>query len=648
MAWGPLRRLLGSTSLERKCRLLFGACLLLLIFASFWWYGTATERLVHQQSRNMGVFFVQLGIKNVHFVQWEADTEKQRLVKSTIEALEDLEYKHEFLTLDEVSGDSLAVPCSPEDRPILEELKTDYYAQLAAEKRRIHEAQSQPMGDTEIVGDSTPGDEDHIPGDELFKDIVPVYREVRVADKSQYHFFQPVYWKSNCTICHSDLKASVPDTLPTLPDEFEPSKSAANARAELLLEDVPFRVVKVVMQDTTQKAINFNRAVLLATAIITTFLAMLALYAVVRYVIIKPLTHLRSVSDEIASGNYSQRADLQTNDEFEDMAESFNRMLRHLVDSQAQLRATNDELDNRVDELAQVNMHLYETNRLKGDFLANMSHELRTPLNSIIGFSDVLEDFDTLTDQQKRYVTNIGKSGRVLLDLINDVLDLAKIESGKMEVRPSEFSVASIIGAQCDAMQPLSEEKNIDLDFQCPEGLPDMYTDQPKLQQIVTNLLSNAIKFTPEGGRISVTVNRVESKGTPHLSLAVEDTGVGIAEEERTIIFQKFRQAKASVGEDNLTREFSGTGLGLSIVRELCKLLGGEIAVESQLGQGSTFTITLPWSIPTHIVDVSRRLATVGSEPEESPTAPKRQSADSPIVTQTSSANLATQEESTT
>jgi signal transduction histidine kinase len=165
----------------------------------------------------------------------------------------------------------------------------------------------------------------------------------------------------------------------------------------------------------------------------------------------------------------------------------------------------------------------------------------------------------------------------------------------------------------------MSNEKNIDLEVRCPPDLPEMYTDQSKIQQILTNLLSNAIKFTPEGGRITVTIGRSSAPDDaggrpPQVRLSVADTGVGISEEEREVIFQKFRQAKATVGDDHLTREFSGTGLGLSIVRELCKLLGGEVGVESQLGQGSVFTVVIPWSIPPHILDAARRLATVGKD----------------------------------
>ena len=639
MALRSFRRLLGTTSLERKCRFLFGICLLLLIFTSFWWYSTATEKLVHQQKRSTGQQLVYAIMLKHHWEYFETNAEFDELKHHTIKALEDFKYEWEFLALDPPEGKVDIHPPSDEDEAqLLRKLRTKYERQLAAEQQleteQRLEAEQQLDGEgddlerlsTERAAEESEDptvDADYQPGDELFKRIVPVYERWR--GNSEYHYYQPVYWNSLCIKCHPYVQEGGLAADHSVPDEIRDLTVARqeDVTPKLLLDDVPFFVVKVITPDATQKAINQNRAFLLATAIITAFLAMLALYAVVRYVIIKPLKHLREVSDEIASGNYSLRADLKTNDEFEHLAESFNRMLRHLVDSQEQLRHINDELDTRVDELAQLNMHLYETNRLKGDFLANMSHELRTPLNSIIGFSDVLRDFDSLTEQQQRYVTNIGASGRVLLDMINDVLDLAKVESGKMEVRPTEFSVASVAGAQCDLMRSVSNERNIDLELKCPPNLPEMYTDQSKIQQILTNLLSNAIKFTPEGGRITVTIRRTTvlndlGERSPQLRLSVADTGVGISEEEREVIFQKFRQTKAAVGDDHLTREFSGTGLGLSIVRELCKLLGGEVGVESQLGQGSIFTVVIPWSIPPHILDAARRLATVGriAQPE--------------------------------
>jgi signal transduction histidine kinase len=313
----------------------------------------------------------------------------------------------------------------------------------------------------------------------------------------------------------------------------------------------------------------------------------------VRYVIVKPLKHLRDVSDAISRGDIEKRAEIRTGDEFEELGVAFNRMLRHLVTVQEELRRANAIRDTKVDELAQLNMQLFEMNRLKSDFLATMSHELRTPLNSIIGFSDVLGSINSLDDKQKRYVQNIQKSGKMLLDMINDILDLAKIESGKMEVRVSEFRIDSVIAAQCDMARPLTERKNIDLASDIQPDLPALHQDQGKVQQILNNLLSNAIKFTPEGGRIAVRASRGPAG---ELSLVVMDTGVGIAEEDQTKIFEKFRQGNTVLPSgDAMTREYSGTGLGLSIVKELCKLLGGEISLTSELGKGSTFTVHLPW-----------------------------------------------------
>ena len=179
---------------------------------------------------------------------------------------------------------------------------------------------------------------------------------------------------------------------------------------------------------------------------------------------------------------------------------------------------------------------------------------------------------------------NIRKSGRMLLEMINSILDLAKIESGKMEVRPSDFGIAAVIGAQCDMARPLTEKKNIDLVTDVPPDLPPMHQDQARVQQILNNLLSNAIKFTPEGGRIRVSAERTDAG---ELVMQVSDTGVGIAEEDQQAIFEKFRQGRTAMpGGDAFTREYSGTGLGLSIVKELCKLLEGEVWVAERAGHG--------------------------------------------------------------
>src|SRR4051812_16856082 len=334
-----------------------------------------------------------------------------------------------------------------------------------------------------------------------------------------------------------------------------------------------------------EDGVHLNRAVLMVTALVTALLIMGGSYIIVRYVIVKPVKHLKEVSDAISAGELNVRSEIQTGDEFEDFSHAFNRMLRSLVSMQDRLRKVNADLDRKVDELAQANMALYESNRLKSDFLATMSHELRTPLNSILGFSDVLLGANGLTEKQLRWVRNIRTSGEKLLALINDILDLAKIEAGKMQLRLEDFSIHDVCEGMLNMFRPLAEKKNIDLRGQIAPDLPLLRQDVTKLQQILQNLVSNAIKFTPEGGRVLL---RAEA-GPVYVTLTVTDTGVGIAPEEQELVFEKFRQSG-----NPLTREHTGTGLGLSIVRELSKLLGGEVTLQSELGRGSTFTVRLP------------------------------------------------------
>lgn len=361
-------------------------------------------------------------------------------------------------------------------------------------------------------------------------------------------------------------------------------------------------------------------ALMLGAGVITAFLGLIAFYIVVRYVICRPLRKLRLVSEAISGGDISQRADLHTGDEFEALGIAFNRMLQYLMETQEELKETNRALETNVDVLARRNLQLFETNRIKSDFMATMSHELRTPLNSILGFSEVLATIDTLDEKQRRYVGNIRKSGNMLLNMINDILDLARIEAGRLEYKLSHFEVERIVDAQCDMARPLLDRKNLILVADVEPDLPEMYQDPGRIQQILNNLLSNAIKFTPEGGRITVEVKKiaktpiypVESKSSvqsswnasrtaaegkiDYMQMKVTDTGVGISEEDRKTIFEKFRQgASSSPDGDALKREFSGSGLGLSIVKELCRILEGDVSVESEQGCGSTFTVNLPW-----------------------------------------------------
>jgi signal transduction histidine kinase len=554
MAYRTFKDVLGETSLERKCRFLFGLCLLVLITGSFWWYGSSTEELVYATTRTTGRHLVDAIMLQYHWKTLEPEQQYASAIEFLSRTLQSEQYQSWLLKPD----------ASPEERA--------GYSRLDAALLTYFKDRTPP----EAAGAGPPGPQAE-------------YREYRTADNAQYHYYQPVRWRSSCAGCHK-YRGVIGDAAA--------GEQSAGAARELLAENDLMAVVKVVMPDSaTRKAINWNRAILAATAIMTVFLAMLAAYAIVRYVIVKPLEHLRDVSDEVRRGNVQARAEIHTADEFEELGVAFNRMLRGLVDSQEDLRKANHSLDDKVDELAQANLHLYEMNRLKSDFLATMSHELRTPLNSIIGFSDVLGSIESLDDRQKRYVQNIRSSGRMLLEMINDILDLAKIEAGKMEVKPAAFRIESIVSAQCDMVRPLADRKRIELSYAIAPDVDELEQDPAKVQQILANLLSNAVKFTPEGGRIEVQARQADGRHgvEPEVLIDVIDTGVGIAEEEQQAIFEKFRQGRVfQAGDDAMTREFSGTGLGLSIVRELCRLLGGDISVESRLGQGSRFTVRLP------------------------------------------------------
>jgi signal transduction histidine kinase len=237
-------------------------------------------------------------------------------------------------------------------------------------------------------------------------------------------------------------------------------------------------------------------------------------------------------------------------------------------------------------EIADKSQQLEAASRHKSEFLANMSHELRTPLNAIIGFSEVLSEgmFGELNDKQAEYLTDILESGRHLLSLINDILDLSKIEAGRMELEAAEFDLASAIDTTLLLMRERAGRKGIQVERSIGPHVGLVWADERKVKQILLNLLSNAVKFTPEGGRIDVGARSVDGQ----VEISVADTGVGIAAEDQAAVFEEFRQVGASA------KRVEGTGLGLALSRKFVELHGGRIWLTSRLGEGSTFTFTLP------------------------------------------------------
>ena len=287
---------------------------------------------------------------------------------------------------------------------------------------------------------------------------------------------------------------------------------------------------------------------------------------VISWSLIGPVRQMKTRLSEIAGGDFARRVEVPNRDELGALAADLNTM---------------------SSELGRLYAQLETANRHKSQFLASMSHELRTPLNAIIGFADVLlgRFFGPLTDKQVEYLTDIGAAGRHLLALINDILDLSKVEAGRMELVPVSFSVREALEAGLTMVRGRALRHGIALTLEVDPTIDCIRADERKFKQVVFNLLTNATKFTPPSGRVDVTARRIDGE----LRVAVQDTGIGIAPEDQTRIFEDFEQA----GRTALLSQ-EGTGLGLALARRLVELHGGRIWVESRIGEGSTFIFALP------------------------------------------------------
>ena len=328
------------------------------------------------------------------------------------------------------------------------------------------------------------------------------------------------------------------------------------------------------------------------------------------HTIVRPLLLLRDSAREVGRGNLDTRSDITSGDEVGELAAAFDGMVGGLRDSYAMLeqevadrrhaeRELSDYRDHleqlveaRTAELLALNDDLRQATRAKDDFMASMSHELRTPLNSIIGFTGIMlkRMAGDLTDEQERQLTMVLHSGQQLLSLIDDVLDLARLDAGHARVDRVSFVVTDAVSMLVDIMAPIAAGQRIQLTWRVKEGAPEIiHTDRGKFEQIMLNLLSNAVKFTHVG-----LVEVVVSGGAGDtVALSVRDTGIGIPADEIDAIFKHFHQARFDAA-----RSYPGTGLGLAISRRLAEAIGGRITVTSEVGVGSVFTLTLPLEPP--------------------------------------------------
>lgn len=365
--------------------------------------------------------------------------------------------------------------------------------------------------------------------------------------------------------------------------------------------------------DRVDQQLTLNQIYMIAAGLFAGLLAIGTFWFITTRLILSPVRVLKDTAEKISEGDINIRADVNTGDEFEQLSHMFNHMLEKLQSNQDQLRGINKSLDLKLGELAETNVALYEANKIKGEFLANVSHELRTPLNSVIGFAELLEE--TLKDRtgpvdekRKRYISHIITSSRRLLDLINDLLDLAKIEAGRMDLTPNPINIADTAEGLINLIRPQAEKRGIELRLKIDPNIPLITTDAGKFQQIVFNFLSNAVKFTPTGGTVTLAAsigaaNTQAGNAPPRLRVSVSDTGPGIAKADHDRVFEKFTQLDSTV-----TKEHGGTGLGLTISRELASLLHGRIELESETGRGATFTLILPTTLEARSVPLMPNL----------------------------------------
>jgi signal transduction histidine kinase/CheY-like chemotaxis protein len=288
-----------------------------------------------------------------------------------------------------------------------------------------------------------------------------------------------------------------------------------------------------------------------------------------------------SSADPLEALRQQNRELMQSLEEIRRKDEESKQLDQELSDTNRGVVALYSELDGRAEQLRHAS-------ELKTKFLSNMSHEFRTPLNSVLALSRLLLDRidGDLTPEQERQVGYIRRSAESLLELVNDLLDLAKVEAGKVDIKPSAFTVGELFGGLRGALRPLLTSQAVDLIFEIPDQVPNLFTDEGKVTQILRNLISNALKFTEQG---EVRVSASFEADKERVKLSVRDTGIGIAPQDQARIFEEFSQV-----ETKIQKRFKGTGLGLPLSRSLAELLGGELTMESIAGQGSVFTLSIP------------------------------------------------------
>ena len=359
-------------------------------------------------------------------------------------------------------------------------------------------------------------------------------------------------------------------------------------REDPLYRSIDALVAEVVQKENARmvglreslRATNQRSLLVIGSAAAIAVLLALAGGFVISWALIQPVHAAHGFLDELSAGRFGGSVTVQNRDEFGALAEQ-------LTATSQELARLDEEQRRAARELGALNARLEQASKAKSEFLANMSHELRTPLNAILGFTEMLTAglYGPLPGEFGEPLADIQTNGKHLLRLINDVLDLSKIEAGRMELALSEYSASDVVTSVRASLRSLAEEKGLHFKVAVDDGLPEIvYGDPKRVTQCLFNLAGNALKFTKQGG---VTIRAARDGDSVRYS--VTDTGIGIPEDQLGAVFAEFRQVDATI-----TREFGGTGLGLSITKKFVEMHGGRIWVESRLNQGSTFHFTIP------------------------------------------------------
>ena len=408
----------------------------------------------------------------------------------------------------------------------------------------------------------------------------------KVDGKEVFRYVAPMRIEENCLDCHGEPAGEIDVT--GFPKEGWKLGDVGGAISIVMPLDVYMESERA---SVVQDVIFFSGMLVVC---------LLVVYLALKYLVTRPLSRIREGVESIQRGNLDVRfAHTQSSREMNDLMGRFNAMASDLSDiydnletqvsdRTAQLAAANEVLKRQRAQLEEANGRLRDENRYKSDFLAMMSHELRTPLTSIIAFTELLNrEGDPLNDEERETRREIEANSHALLLMINDILEMTRLDAGRIELTREVVDLGDVAGMVSDVVRSLAERNGVAFTCEVEPDVPLLRADFEKIRHVVENLCGNALKFTPAGGRV-----RLHIAGAPEgdgVLISVEDTGIGIAPADQQRIFERFVQADSSV-----SRKYSGTGLGLALAREYVEMHGGTIAVESELGQGSTFTVHLP------------------------------------------------------